>query len=43
MHHKFNIMHYIEEISLYFTSFCIVTTEKAHKLEKASQPYVDIL
>ena len=31
------------KISLYITDMCIVSTEKAHKLEKASQPYVDIL
>ena len=28
---------------LYITGLYIVSTEKAHKLEKASQPYVDIL
>ena len=40
---KFYIMHYIKEIGLYVTGLCIVSTEKVHELEKASQPYVDIL
>ena len=32
----------IIKISLYIADLCIVSTEKAHKLEKASQPYVNM-